>query len=95
MKDITKVYLWCGAGYQLTEIEIDEPTTDCLFAIEQATVKALEGEGGIFFRSIDNMTEEEINECEEYCDQWLYLDLTTYGHGCGYLCIENSRTNLD
>lgn len=92
MEDIKKVFLWCGAGYQLTEIEIDEPTTDAQFAIEQAVVKALEGEGGIFFRPIEGMTEEEINECEEYCDSWLYLDLTNYGHGCGYLMIDNCRT---
>lgn len=94
--EIKQVWLWCGAGYQLTEIDIDEPTSDGQYAVEQAVVKALEGDAGsILFKSIEYMSEDEVAECEQYGDSWLYLDLTEYGHGCGYLLIENMSFKVE
>lgn len=78
---IVSVFLYCGAGVELDEFILDEPTTDAEYALEQVALDLLSDDRNKgFYEEIDSDRVKELQECDAIFEETLmYVDATMIG----------------
>lgn len=79
---IVSVFLYCGAGAELDEFILDEPTSDAEYAMEQVAVDLLSDDRNKgFYEEIDSDRVKELEEEDEgiFEETLMYVDATMIG----------------
>ena len=90
MNKLFKVSTWPAHGY--TTFTNWVGATNEQEAIEKMLANAINNKNNkVYYRDINELDADELKYFEDAEDQYIYLDLTTYGFNCYYLLIENLK----